>query len=387
MASSSSKRCLVQNGGNAQIDVARARGNYLYDTRRKKYIDFIMGWCVGNFGWARPALRDRVHAFDGPDYVYPDYTYKRWHELAQLLVDVAPEGLTRCCRATGGSEAVELALQAAMLHTGRRKFIAMEGAYHGNTLAAMSVGDGCEETRVLTVGRIKSPPDADALDRLETLLKRRDVAAVIMEPISINLGVEIPEAAFMDGLSPLCARYGTLIILDEIATGFGRTGRMFASEHYAVKMDMMTIAKAATGGAAGIGALLLSDELAETLEEHGNVYSTYGWHPLSVDVAMANVRWIRRNEKRLLRQVERTGEYFLKRLCGMPFPEQRDIRMRGLAIAVDVRNEDFASAVADRCRQNGLLLTAQDALLMLLPALNIDRATAKEGLDILEASL
>ena len=120
------KRFLVQNGGSAEIEVARARGNSLYDTRGRKYIDFIMGWCVGNFGWARPALRRRVHAFAGPEYVYPEYTYKPWRELAQLLVGLAPEGLTRCCRATGGSEAVELALQAAMLHTGRRKFVAIE---------------------------------------------------------------------------------------------------------------------------------------------------------------------------------------------------------------------------------------------------------------------
>jgi acetylornithine/succinyldiaminopimelate/putrescine aminotransferase len=186
------KRFLVQNGGNADIEVARARGNYVYDTRGRKYIDFIMGWCVGNFGWARPALRRRVHAFRGPDYIYPEYTYKPWRELAQLLVGLAPEGLTRCCRATGGSEAVELALQAAMLHTGRRKFVAIEDAYHGNTLGALSVGDGDDAVRVLSVARLKPPLDADALDRLETRLKHRDVAAVIMEPIAMNLGVLIP---------------------------------------------------------------------------------------------------------------------------------------------------------------------------------------------------
>src|SRR4029079_7280824 len=253
---------------------------------------FIMGWCVGNFGWARPALRDRVHAFDGPDYIYPEYTYKRWHELAQLLVDVAPGGLSRCCRATGGSEAVELALQAAMLHTGRTKVVAIEAAYHCNTLRARSAGHGSDDVRVLTVARLKPPLDGNGLDRLETRLKRRDVAAMIMEPIAMNLGVLIPETDFMEGLVPLCHRYGTLLILDEVATGFGRTGKLFASEYYDVQPDMMTIAKAATGGAAGIGGLLVGDDLAETLEQDGNVYSTYGWHPLSADVAIANVRWI-----------------------------------------------------------------------------------------------
>jgi acetylornithine/succinyldiaminopimelate/putrescine aminotransferase len=381
------KRFLVQNHGTADIDVARARGSFIYDTRRRKYIDFMMGWCVGNFGWARPALRRRVHAFNGPDYIYPEYTYKRWRELAELLVGLAPDGLTRCCRATGGSEAVELALQAAMLHTGRRKFVAIEDAYHGNTLGALSVGDGDDAVRVLSVARLKPPLDADALDRLETRLKRRDVAAVIMEPISMNLGVLIPDAEFMEGLAPLCHRFGTLLILDEVATGFGRTGKLFATEYYDVQPDMMTFAKAATGGAAGIGGLLVRDDLAETLEEDGNVYSTYGWHPLSVDVAIANVRWIKRNQSRLMRQVDRTSTYFVDRIREMAFPEDPEIRWRGLAIAVDVRDEKYAERVAKKCRARGLLLDQQENVLLMLPALNVDRATAKTGLDILEACL
>jgi acetylornithine/succinyldiaminopimelate/putrescine aminotransferase len=377
----------VQNGGDAEIEVARARDNFVYDTRRRKYIDFIMGWCVGNFGWGRPALRRRVHAFDGPDYVYPGYAYKPWRELAQLLVGLAPDGLTRCCRATGGSEAVELALQAAMLHTGRKKFVAIEDAYHGNTLGALSVGDGDDVVRVLSVARLKPPLDGNALDRLETRLKRRDVAAMIMEPIAMNLGVLIPEPEFMEGLAPLCHRYGTLLILDEVATGFGRTGKLFACQHYDVQPDLMTIAKAATDGAAGIGGLLLRDDLAKTLEEKGNVYSTYGWHPLSVDVAIANVRWIKRNESRLLRQVERSGAYFSERLLAMRFAEVPEIRRRGLAIAVDVRDEKYAERVAKKCRARGLLIDPQESVLLMLPALNVDRATAREGLDILEACL
>ena len=381
------KKFIVQNGGSADIEVARARGNYVYDTRRRKYIDFIMGWCVGNFGWARPELRRRVHAFDGPDYVYPEYAYKPWRELAQLLVGLAPVGLTRCCRATGGSEAVELALQAAMLHTGRRKFVALEDAYHGNTLGALSVGDGDDAVSVLSVARLEPPLDGNALDRLETRLKHRDVAAMIMEPIAMNLGVLIPETEFMEGLAPLCHRYGTLLILDEVATGFGRTGKLFASEYYDVQPDMMTIAKAATGGAAGIGGLLLRDDLAETLEQDGNVYSTYGWHPLSVDVAIANVRWIKRNQSRLLRQVERTGAYFDERIRNMEFREEPAVRRRGLAIAVDVHDEKYAERVAKKCRARGLLLDPQESVLLMLPALNIDRATAKDGLDILEACL
>jgi acetylornithine/succinyldiaminopimelate/putrescine aminotransferase len=199
--------------------------------------------------------------------------------------------------------------------------------------------------------------------------------------------VLIPEAEFMEGLVPLCHRYGTLLILDEVATGFGRTGKLFATEYYDVQPDMMTFAKAATGGAVGIGGLLVRDELADTLEEDGNVYSTYGWHPLSVDVAIANVRWIKRNQGRLLRQVDRTSTYFVDRLREMPFQEEPELRWRGLAIAVDVRDEKYADRVARKCRARGLLLDPQENVLLMLPALNVDRATAKAGLDILEACL
>ena len=208
-----------------------------------------------------------------------------------------------------------------------------------------------------------------------------------MEPISMNLGVLIPETEFMEGLVPLCHRFGTLLILDEVATGFGRTGKLFATEYYDVQPDMMTIAKAATGGAAGIGALLVREDLAATLEEAGNVYSTYGWHPLSVDVAIANLRWIKRNQRRLLDQVDRSSAYFVERLRGMAFPEEPEIRWRGLAIAVDVRDEKYAGRVARKCRARGVLLDCQENVLLMLPALNVDRATAKAGLDMIEACL
>jgi acetylornithine/succinyldiaminopimelate/putrescine aminotransferase len=191
----------------------------------------------------------------------------------------------------------------------------------------------------------------------------------------------------MKGLVPLCHRYGTLVILDEVATGFGRTGKLFASEYYDVRPDMMAIAKAATGGAAGIGGLLVRGGLAEILEQDGNVYSTYGWHPLSVDVAIANVRWIKRNQNRLLRQVDRTSAYFVERILAMSFQEEPQVRARGLAIAVDVRDEKYAERVAKKCRARGLLLSPQESVLLMFPALNIDRATATDGLDILEASL
>jgi 4-aminobutyrate aminotransferase-like enzyme len=133
----------------------------LTDSRGRKYIDFVMGWCVGNFGWRRPATTKAIERFKGPDYIYPGYSYAPWRELARLLASLAPRPLTTCFRATGGSEAVDLALQAAMIHTGRRAFLSLEDSYHGNSLAGLSIG--ASDSHRSTYRR-ERPGHAGALD-------------------------------------------------------------------------------------------------------------------------------------------------------------------------------------------------------------------------------
>jgi acetylornithine/succinyldiaminopimelate/putrescine aminotransferase len=391
MAASARKRAKRPHLGHREDDdfeVARSAGSYVYDRRGKRYIDFVMGWCVGNFGWGLPELERRIARFKGPDYVYPDYTYRPWRELATLLARIAPGDLSTCFRATGGSEAVELALQAAMLHTGRRGFLSLEDSYHGNTFGAMSVAGSDYRKKFGSMlpncHKIQPPLDADTLGRIETRLKRRDVAAFIMEPVSINLGVCIPEPGFMPGLRALCTRYGTLLILDEVACGFGRTGRLFASEHFGVTPDIMTVSKAISGGCAGLGAMIASPSVGRTMERDGEYYSTYGWHPRSTDVAIASIRYIIRHRQQLLGGVNALSDYFRDRLLGIEFAKPARLSMMGLAIGVDVGSEAFASRLEERCRRDGLLVTSQDSTILLLPALNLDERTARRGLDILE---
>jgi acetylornithine/succinyldiaminopimelate/putrescine aminotransferase len=385
------KRYLARERESKGVQVTRSKGSYLFDAKRKKYVDFVMGWCVGNLGWDNPVARDRIRRFAGPDYVYPGYSFEGWAELARLLARITPGTLTKSFRATGGSEAVEIALQAAMLHTKRGKFLSIEDSYHGNTLGALSVGASEYRKRYRNLlphcQKIAPPLNANALDRVETRLKRRDVAAFIMEPIIINLGVLIPDSEFMTGLQGLCRRYGTLLVMDEVATGFGRTGKLFASEHFKLQPDIMCVAKAVTGGCAGMGATIATAEVARAMEENGNFYSTYGWHPLSVDVAIANIEYLMQHRKRLLENVAATSDYFYGRLSAMDFEEAPEIRMRGLAIGVDVGDEEYASKIKDECRKAGLLLTTESSALLLLPALNIERVVARKGLDILESCL
>jgi adenosylmethionine-8-amino-7-oxononanoate aminotransferase len=373
-------KALLARQSRPQLQVSRAEGSFLFDQHGKKYIDFVMGWCVGNLGWGHPELEKWARRFKGPDYVYPGYDYRPWEELAKLLLSIAPRNLARCFRATGGSEAVDIALQAAMVHTGRRGLMSLEEAYHGNSIAGLSVGEG---DYLRDCHKIAPPLDAKALAKIERRLASRRIAAFIMEPVSINLGVLIPSRSFMRELQRLCRRYGTLLILDEVACGFGRTGRLFAAEHYELEPDLMCIAKAVTGGTGGMGAVLASAAVAKSMEEEGTFYSTYGWHPRSVDLAIATVRLIARDRKRLLENVEKISALFSARLAPLDF----ESRIQGLAIALDVGDGKYAAKVQERCQDRGLLVNNEESLLLMLPALNIDRATAEKGLDILERAL
>ena len=376
----------------AELQLAATNGSIVTDSRGRKHIDFVMGWCVGNFGWRPAAIAKAIERFKGPDYVYPGYAYAPWTELARLLASLAPRPLTTCFRATGGSEAVDLALQAAMIHTGRRAFLSLEGSYHGNTLGGLSVGASDHRERIKNLlphcGKIAPPLDAKALRRIEQRLKRRDVAAFIMEPISINLGVMIPETDVIRRVRELCRRYGTLFIADEVASGFGRTGRVFACEHFDLDPDMLCVAKAMSGGLAPIGAVIATAAVAKSMAENqGTFYSTYGWHPRSVAAAIAALRDLKTNRRRLLSAVAEMSEFFRVRLLHLEFEQPAAVRIQGLAIGIDVGAEDYADAIQEKCRRNGLLVSTEGSTVLLLPSLVIDRRTASRGLDILARSI
>jgi adenosylmethionine-8-amino-7-oxononanoate aminotransferase len=370
------------------VAIVGSKDGYLIGPRGKRFIDFTSGWCVGNFGWNDRSIRTALRKFKGPTYVYPGYRYEAWDELAALLGDLAPRNLTHCFRATGGSEAVDLALQAAMVHTGRRKFISLEDSYHGNTIGGLSVGSGDRDTLPNLLGncrRIKPPLTRRSADRVETLLKRRDVAAVIMEPISINLGVLIPEKQFFERVQKLCRRYGTLFIADEVATGFGRTGKLFAVEHFKLQPDIMCLAKAITGGHSPLGAMLTTGAVGRSMEENGSFYSTYGWHPLSVAAALATLRPLQRRRKSFLEHVSALSGLFASRLASIRFPTTTKIRVKGLAIALEFDSEREASRLVERATKAGVLLTAEGPIVLLLPPLTMTKNVAEKGLALLRA--
>jgi acetylornithine/N-succinyldiaminopimelate aminotransferase len=202
-----------------------------------------------------------------------------------------------------------------------------------------------------------------------------------------NLGVLIPSQEFMTRVRDACRKHGTLSVMDEVATGFGRTGKLFASEHFKLDPDVLCLAKAITAGFAPMGATLVTKAVADAAGVA--FYSTYGWHPLSVAAALANLRYWSMNSAALLANVESQSDFFRARLSAMKFAEQASVRIMGLAIGIEFSERSlYASRLGERCREAGLLVsTEDDNLLTMFPALTIDRKTVREGLDILEGCL
>ena len=358
----------------APFEVTGHAGAHVIAADGTHYLDFTSGWAVANLGWDHPSLTTQLPEFEGPDYVAPRHAYAGWDEYADLLAHVAPGRVSRAFRATGGSEAVDLAIQAARLATGRKRILSVKGSYHGNTVATLEAADG----------PIRPPLDERALDRIATRLEKETYAAFLFEPISINLGIVIPDDKFIRGLMRVCRETGTLIIADEIACGFGRTGALFASEHFNLKPDMLCIAKSATNGMAPLGAMLATPQVAKAMTGEGSYYSTYGWHPRSVHAAMATLRFLISHGKSLYENAQAISDYCCERLHRAPWRTACEIRVRGPAIALDVGDERHAQRIEKRCRDERLLVSAEGTSVLLLPPLVVERALVEEALDILE---
>jgi acetylornithine/succinyldiaminopimelate/putrescine aminotransferase len=374
------------------IKVSRTKDEFVFDHLGKRYIDFNAGWCVGNLGWRRKEIQSKIDPAKIPDYITPGYHYQGWADLAELLASIAPGELQKSVRATGGTEAVEAAMQIAMLYTGRMKFLSVEGSYHGNSIGTLSIGtsENRDQFKNLLPNCIKiTPPLNDsAAEKVEARLKNRDIAALIMEPIICNLGVMIPEHAFMKSISALCSRYGTLLVMDEVACGFGRTGKLFACEHFEIQPDVLCLAKAITGGYVPMGACMTTAKIATKVLKNGfQFYSTYGWHPLAVEAAIANVRYWKKNKEKILRNVTTLSQCFTDRLSQMKFKKGATLRILGLAIGIEVSDANYADRIQKKCLKKGVLFTTQEKTLTLFPSLTMKKQVAEAGLEILESCL
>jgi ornithine--oxo-acid transaminase len=296
---------------------ARGEGAYLYDADGNRFLDMLGGfgmYAVGrNNERVREALVEAL-ALDLPGRVALGITQPAG-ALAEALLARAPVSLGRVLFTSSGTESTEAAIKIARAATGRSRVVSVEHGFHGLTLGALSAngGDAFTSRFAPLLPGFSSIPFND-LDALEAALRTEDVAMFVTEPI-VGHGVRLPEPGYLEGAQALCRRYGTLLCVDEVATGFGRTGRMFACEHWGLEPDVMTVSKAMSGGFVPIGATLFApsvfDAVFDSMEHSLSHGSTFAPNDLGVVAALATIHEL--ESRGLVEHAAATGELLLER--------------------------------------------------------------------------
>ena len=314
----------------------RSEGAYLFDDDGNRYLDWLGGFGMFNVGrnnrrvaeWLTEAMA--LQTPSAPQMGVSPLT----PVLAEELVRRAPASIDKALFTNSGTESVEAALKLGRAATSRRRIVCLEHAFHGLTLGSLSVnGEPAFTDRfgpyLPDVARV---PVGD-LHALEAELRREDAAVFIAEPI-LGKGVYLPPTGYLEGAQELCRRYGTLFCLDEVQTGFGRTGRLFAAEHWSLEPDLMPVAKSLSGGYVPVGALLMSDRVYDavfdSLEHAFSHGSTFAPNDLAVAAGLATLHEL--DDRELVAASARLGDRLLERT--QPFVDRYDVvkEVRGLGL-------------------------------------------------------
>jgi ornithine--oxo-acid transaminase len=327
-------------------DWARTEGPYLYDTEGERYLDWLGGFGMFNVGRNNPRVRDwLVEAMELQTPNAPQLGVSPVTPLlAEELVRRAPASIGKALFTSSGTESVEAALKLARAATRRERTVCVEHAFHGLTLGSLSVnGETAFTDRfgALLPGIARVP--FNDLDALEAELREEDVALFIVEPVP-GKTVVMPAPGYLEGAQELCRRYGTLFCLDEVQTGFGRTGRLFAAEHWGLEPDLMPVAKSLSGGYVAVGALLMSDAVYDlvfdSLEHAFSHGSTFAPNDLGMVAGLATLREL--DDRGLVEASARLGDLLLERT--RPLVERyevvKEVRGLGLMWAIEFGEPD-----------------------------------------------
>jgi len=367
------------------ICICRGRGALLYDVKGRRYLDCMGGYGVSLVGHSHPrvveAIREQCERLI---FCHSSLYNDVRAELVERLIKIAPEGLEKVFLSNSGAESVECAIKLAVKYTGRSEFISMVRGYHGKTLGALSATWNPKYRKAfksILIPNFKFVPFG-RLDRVEEVISNR-TAAVIAEPIQGEGGVHIAPEGFLQGLRELCDEHGALLILDEVQTGFGRTGRMWASEHWGVSPDVMCVAKSIAGGLP-MGATLARSEIMDSLRV-GEHTTTFGGNPLACAAACATIDII--VEERLVERARRLGGFFMELLSNLQdLRIVRDVRGLGLMIGVECR-VDIYNVLMGCIRRGMIPLYSGRNVIRLLPPLVIKEDELAEAAQILEDTL
>lgn len=366
------------------MEISHAKGSYIYDTSGNKHLDFVAGVSACTLGHCHPrvvnAIKDQVDKYLHV-MVYGEYIQEPAVALARLLAEHLPASLDTTYLVNSGTEAIEGSLKLARRATGRTEIFYAHNAYHGNTMGAMSVM-GFEE-RKKAFGPLL--PDCHPLtfNNQNDLLKiSENTAAVILETIQGGAGFIMPQNDYFKKLRQRCDETGTLLILDEIQPGFGRTGKLFAFEHYEIVPDILVMGKG-MGGGLPIGAFTASHKVMALLQDNPKLghITTFGGNPVIAAAALATLEELIESE--LIQETLEKEKIFRTIL---QHPLIKEIRGKGLMLAIMMECADIANQVILRCKDRGLILfwlLFEGKAIRITPPLTISQEEIKEGCQIL----
>jgi acetylornithine/LysW-gamma-L-lysine aminotransferase len=312
----------------------RGQGVYLYDENDREYLDFAAGIAVASLGHCHPRLVEAIQQQAATLITCPNIMYNdRRSQLLQKLVEISPRGLNRAFLCNSGAESIEAALKFARLHSGRSNFVSAMRGFHGRTMGAVSATYTPKYRQAfepLVPGFTYVP--YNKIEKMDAAIDD-NTAAVLLELVQGEGGVNPIQADYIGAVRKLCSERGALLIIDEIQTGFCRTGRFFACEHFDLQPDILCLAKA-LGGGVPIGATLIGDAINIEPGLHG---TTFGGNPLACAAALAAIDVYQQD--RLAQRAEELGAYFESELGVQELTQVRALRRLGLMIGIELKHK------------------------------------------------
>jgi len=366
------------------LEVSHAKGSYIFDKNKKKYLDFVSGVSASNLGHRNKAIKKAVKKQIDKYWhvmVYGEFVQKPTVKLCELLSKNLPKSLSNTYLTNSGTEAIEAAMKLAKRDTGRSKIIGAKNGYHGNTQGAMSIM-GFEERK-----RAYRPllPNIDFIEfNNEKDIEKIDyqTAAVVLETIQGGAGFLIPKNNYLKKIRKKCNEVNALLILDEIQPGMGRTGKLFAFEHYEIVPDILVYGKG-LGGGFPIGALSSSKEKMKLFKEKpalGHI-TTFGGHPVIAAAALANLKETLNSG--VMKKIAQKENLIRELLCHELILE---VRGKGLMLALIMKNTTIANTLVKKCLHEGLILfwlLFESKAVRITPPLTISKTEIKLGCKII----
>ncbi len=378
------KDCVLPTYNRYPITFVKGEGVRLWDDQGHEYLDFFSGWAVSNLGHCHPHIVKAVQEQVAQLIHVPNIFYNKPQGLlAEKIAKHSFGGKTFFCNS--GAEANEAAIKLARKRTSEKyQFVSLVKSFHGRTLGAMTMTGQLnykKDFEPLPDGFFHCEPND--IEQLKQLVNDK-TAAIFMEPIQGEGGVNIVSEEFIQKARDLCDQYGALLIFDEVQTGMGRTGTMFAYQNYNVEPDVMTLAKA-LGGGVSIGALVVKPEFDDILVP-GTHASTFGGNPLACVAGLAVFEVM--EQEGLLEHVNKMGQYLMEYLNTLQAKHDVIASVRGVGLMVGVDLKVEGTPIVDACRNKKLLINCtQNYILRLMPALNIQKKDIDKALNILDKVL